>query len=143
MASDDIAARSGRPEGDVRLPWAGTFHAMANRILRDYAPNLGLDPSFSVLDRGDAADLMDVCRQERNVARLDRRFPRKDTCLAIYSHRVNTCGTLGDRTGRGTAERIEVVRAPRSDPGGHRSEPAGDAARRPIARSGAGRRWPG
>ncbi|MGB5623790.1 MAG: ATP-dependent helicase [Gammaproteobacteria bacterium] len=74
---------------DVRLPWAGTFHSIANRLLREYAPNLGLDPAFSVLDRGDAADLMDLVRHRLGLSRESRRFPRKDTCLAIYSRCVN------------------------------------------------------
>ncbi len=73
-----------------KLRWAGTFHSIANRLLRQYARNLGLDPGFTVLDRGDAADLMDVVRHERGLSGLAKRFPRKDTCLAIYSHRVNT-----------------------------------------------------
>ncbi|HEY7379450.1 MAG TPA: ATP-dependent helicase, partial [Steroidobacteraceae bacterium] len=73
-----------------QLRWAGTFHSIANRLLRHYARNLGLDPGFTVLDRGDAADLMDVVRHERGLSAQPRRFPRKDTCLAIYSHRVNT-----------------------------------------------------
>jgi DNA helicase-2/ATP-dependent DNA helicase PcrA len=55
-----------------------------------------------VLDRGDAADLMDVARHELGFSKVDatvegvgaRRFPRKETCLAIYSHRVNTQGPL-------------------------------------------------
>jgi len=75
---------------DVRLPWSGTFHAIANRLLRRHASRLGLDPGFSVLDRGDAADLIDVARHELGFSQLEKRFPRKDTCLAIYSHRVNT-----------------------------------------------------
>ena len=66
------------------LPWSGTFHSVANRLLRRYANNLGLDPGFSVLDRGDAADLMDVARHELGLSRKSRRFPKKDTCLAIY-----------------------------------------------------------
>jgi DNA helicase-2/ATP-dependent DNA helicase PcrA len=90
-----LAARSGRPEGDVRLPWAGTFHAMANRILREFAPNVGLTPGFSVLDRGDAADLMDVVRHRLDYSAGRRRFPRKDTCLAIYSRTVNSRRELG------------------------------------------------
>jgi DNA helicase-2/ATP-dependent DNA helicase PcrA len=89
------AARSGRPEGDIRLPWAGTFHAVANRILREFAPNLGLTPGFSVLDRGDAADLMDVVRHRLDYSAGRRRFPRKDTCLAIYSRTVNSRRELG------------------------------------------------
>ena len=90
-----LAARGGGPELDIRLPWAGTFHAVANRLLREYAPNLGLDPAFSVLDRGDAADLMDVARQRLDYGAAGRRFPRKDTCLAIYSRTVNSRRELG------------------------------------------------
>ena len=80
----------------VRLPWSGTFHSMANRLIRRHCGRVGLDPSFSVLDRGDAADLMDVVRHELGFSKAEKRFPRKETCLAIYSHRVNTQGKLAD-----------------------------------------------
>ncbi|MEM1263226.1 MAG: ATP-dependent helicase [Pseudomonadota bacterium] len=80
----------------VRFPWAGTFHSVANRLLRRYAGNLGLAPGFSVLDRGDAADLLDLLRQEHGYGERGRRFPRKDVCLAIYSARVNTQQPLDD-----------------------------------------------
>jgi DNA helicase-2/ATP-dependent DNA helicase PcrA len=73
-----------------RLSWAGTFHSIGNRLLRHYAPHLALDPQFSVIDRADAADLMDSVRQELGLAQLPQRFPRKETCLQIYSNRVNT-----------------------------------------------------
>ena len=76
------------------LPWSGTFHSVANRLLRRFAHNLGLDPGFSVLDRGDAADLMDVVRHELGLSRKSRRFPKKDTCLAIYSRCINARKTL-------------------------------------------------
>jgi DNA helicase-2/ATP-dependent DNA helicase PcrA len=72
------------------LPWSGTFHSIANRLLRRYAANLGLDPGFSILDRGDAADVLDVVRHELSLSKKSRRFPKKDTCLAIYSRCVNT-----------------------------------------------------
>lgn len=78
------------------LPWSGTFHSVANRLLRRYARNLGLDPGFSVLDRGDAADIMDVVRHEQKLTRAARRFPKKDTCLAIYSRCVNTQKPLSE-----------------------------------------------
>ena len=89
-------AEDGRNERSVasRLTWSGTFHAVGNRILRSFAPQIGLDPNFSVLDRSDAADLMDVVRHEQGLSAKDRRFPRKDACLAIYTHRVNTRLTL-------------------------------------------------
>ncbi|MGH8304839.1 MAG: ATP-dependent helicase, partial [Steroidobacteraceae bacterium] len=73
-----------------RLSWAGTFHSIGNRLLRHYASHLQIDPHFSVIDRGDAADLLDSLRQELGLAAREQRFPRKDTCLQIYSHRVNT-----------------------------------------------------
>jgi len=73
-----------------RLLWSGTFHSVGSRILRLYAKHLGLDPRFTVLDRADAADLMDVVRHELGFSAKDKRFPRKDLCLAIYSYRVNT-----------------------------------------------------
>ncbi len=73
-----------------RLLWSGTFHSVGNRILRLYAKHLGLSPNFTVLDRGDAADLLDVIRHEFGFSTLDKRFPRKDACLGIYTYRVNT-----------------------------------------------------
>ncbi len=79
-----------------RLSWAGTFHSMANRLLRHYARHLQLDPRFTVVDRGDSADLMDAVREELGLAAKAERFPRKDTCLAIYSYRVNTQRSLKD-----------------------------------------------
>ena len=80
----------------MRLPWSGTFHSIANRLIRRHAAAVGLDASFSVLDRGDAADLMDVVRHELGFSKAEKRFPRKDTCLAIYSHRVNTQRPLAE-----------------------------------------------
>lgn len=77
-----------------KLPWSGTFHSVANRLLRRFAANVGLDPGFSVLDRGDSADLMDVVRHELGLSRKARRFPKKDTCFAIYSRTVNAQTTL-------------------------------------------------
>jgi DNA helicase II / ATP-dependent DNA helicase PcrA len=79
-----------------RLAWAGTFHSIGNRLLRHYAGQLGLDPHFTVIDRSDAADLIDQVRTELGFAGKEQRFPRKDTCYAIYSHRVNTQKSLSE-----------------------------------------------
>jgi DNA helicase II / ATP-dependent DNA helicase PcrA len=79
-----------------RLSWTGTFHSIGNRLLRHYAKHLKLDPQFSVMDRGDSADLMDGLRQELGLASREQRFPRKETCLQIYSYRVNTQKPLKD-----------------------------------------------
>jgi len=91
-----ISTANGPPVSKSILPWSGTFHAVANRLIRQYAHNLGLDPGFSVLDRGDSADMMDVIRHELHLSRKSRRFPKKDTCLAIYSRCVNTQKPLLD-----------------------------------------------
>src|ERR1700720_579766 len=78
--------------------WAGTFHGIANKLLRLHASAIGLDPSFTVLDRSDSADLMNLVRNELGLHQKAARFPKKDTCLAVYSHTVNACchlaGTL-------------------------------------------------
>ncbi|TPV96687.1 MAG: ATP-dependent helicase [Myxococcales bacterium FL481] len=72
------------------LRWSGTFHAIANRLLRQFAPMLGLDPAFTVLDRQDAADLLDLVRVRLKLDRSEKRFPRKATCLSIYSRCANS-----------------------------------------------------
>jgi DNA helicase-2/ATP-dependent DNA helicase PcrA len=79
-----------------RLSWTGTFHSVGNRLLRHYAKHLKLDPQFSVMDRADSADLIDSLRQELGLAAKEQRFPRKETCLQIYSYRVNTQKSLKD-----------------------------------------------
>jgi DNA helicase-2/ATP-dependent DNA helicase PcrA len=77
-----------------RLSWIGTFHSIGNRLLRHYAKHLKLDPQFSVADRGDSADMLDSIRMELGLATKEQRFPRKETCLQIYSYRVNTQKSL-------------------------------------------------
>ena len=80
---------------EIDLPWAGTFHAVGARILREFADRIGLKPSFTILDRSDAADLMDVVRHDLGMSKKESRFPRKDTCLAIYSYAINKVRTGG------------------------------------------------
>src|ERR1700738_1456566 len=80
--------------GNIELPWAGTFHAVGARILREYARRIGLSPSFPILDRSDAADLLDVVRHDLGLSKKESRFPRKDTCLAIYSFAINSGASI-------------------------------------------------
>ncbi|MBN1270250.1 MAG: ATP-dependent helicase [Kiritimatiellae bacterium] len=81
-----IAARGAAVTGKV---WGGTFHATANRLLRIYAKAAGLSGDFTVMDQPDAEDLLNVIRHEMGLSGRERRFPRKSTCLAIYSRCVN------------------------------------------------------
>lgn len=70
--------------------WGGTFHAVAARLLRKYGKAVGLDPQFTIHDRSDSEDLLNVVRTALGLARNDRRFPKKGTCMAIYSRCVNS-----------------------------------------------------
>ena len=74
----------------VDLPWSGTFHAIGARLLREYATQIGLKPSFTILDRSDAADLMDLVRHDLGQSTKASRFPKKATCLTIYSFTINS-----------------------------------------------------
>ena len=91
-----VAAALGTPHGSasIALPWAGTFHAIGARILRQYAAAIGLEPSFTIHDREDSADLMDLVRHELKLSDTEKRFPTKSTCLQIYSRAVNATEPL-------------------------------------------------
>src|SRR5215475_8254564 len=71
------------------LTWSGTFHAIGARLLREYAPQIGLDRSFTIHDRGDSEDLLNLVRHDLGFSKTEKRFPAKGTCLAIYSRAVN------------------------------------------------------
>ena len=75
--------------GTAGKVWGGTFHAVANRLLRIYGEALGLPREFTVMDQGDAADLMNLIRSDLGLAKRERRFPKKLTLVKIYSHTVN------------------------------------------------------
>jgi DNA helicase-2/ATP-dependent DNA helicase PcrA len=72
------------------LAWAGTFHGIGARLLRIYAQQIGLDPDFTIHDREDSADLMNLVRHELGFSKMESRFPTKGTCLAISSRAVNS-----------------------------------------------------
>src|SRR5919201_2502818 len=63
------------------LAWSGTFHGIGARLLREYAQQIGLGPAFTIHDRGDSADLMNLVRHELGFSRTRDRFPMKGTCL--------------------------------------------------------------
>jgi hypothetical protein len=81
------------------LAWAGTFHGIGARLLREYAEQIGLDPAFTIHDREDSADLMNLLRHQLGLSKTESRFPTKGTCLAIYSRAVNAQLALGEVLG--------------------------------------------
>jgi DNA helicase-2/ATP-dependent DNA helicase PcrA len=71
------------------LAWSGTFHGIGARLIREYAGSIGLDPAFTIHDREDSADLMNLVRHELGFSQTAKRFPAKETCLAVYSRKIN------------------------------------------------------
>jgi DNA helicase-2/ATP-dependent DNA helicase PcrA len=72
------------------LSWSGTFHGIGARLLRIYAEQIGLNVDFTIHDREDSADLMNLTRHELGFSKTESRFPTKGTCLSIYSRAVNS-----------------------------------------------------
>ncbi len=99
-AAQSMAQRAGRrlhqalglraTQAPPVLPWAGTFHAIGARLLRDYAAQVGLPEHFSIIDRSDAQDLLALQRQALGLAAAHSRFPMAATCLAICSRTLNS-----------------------------------------------------
>src|ERR1700738_1788729 len=71
------------------LTWAGTFHGIGARLLREYSDQIGLDQAFTIHDREDSAALMNLVRHELGFSKTANRFPTKGTCVSIYSRCVN------------------------------------------------------
>jgi ATP-dependent DNA helicase UvrD/PcrA len=67
----------------------GTFHSFANLVLRRAGRPVGLEPGFTILDRSDAEDVLNLLRSRAGLDRKDRRFPRKNTILEVLSMAVN------------------------------------------------------
>ena len=78
------------------LAWSGTFHSVGARLLREYAGRIGLAPGFTIHDREDSADLLNLVRHELGYSGKHLRFPLKATCLGIYSAVINTQAPLND-----------------------------------------------
>lgn len=74
----------------------GTFHSFANYILRKYALQLKIYPNYSIVDRGDAEDIINLIRSDMGLNKKERRFPRKSTLTDIISKAVNKCTSIDD-----------------------------------------------
>ncbi len=88
-AGDLIGVRSERVRG-------GTFHSVANMLLRRYGRAIGLEPGFTILDRSDAEDLIALIRAQLGLNEKDKRFPRKGTIAEMFSKSENTLRPLDE-----------------------------------------------
>lgn len=96
IVGETLKERGEEEHAAVDLSWIGTFHSVANRVLRVQAKAIGLDPDFTIMDRGDAADMLDLLRYKLGFSRSEKRFPHKGSCVDIYSHVVNAQVELGE-----------------------------------------------
>ena len=75
---------------EVRRVWGGTFHSIANRILRRHAASLGYESNFTILDAEDSKDLVDSCVEEAAIDTKARRFPKGEVLREMFSLATNT-----------------------------------------------------
>jgi DNA helicase II / ATP-dependent DNA helicase PcrA len=75
---------------DTRRIWGGTFHSTGNRLLRRYAEPLGYRSNFTILDDEDSKEMMESAISSLGIKTLERRFPKGDVLLDIYSFVINT-----------------------------------------------------
>ncbi|MBI2988076.1 MAG: ATP-dependent helicase [Deltaproteobacteria bacterium] len=74
----------------------GTFHSFANIILRQHGRKLELSPAFTIMDRPDSEDVIQLLRAEMGLNTKEKRFPRKQTVAEIYSMALNKQWTIPD-----------------------------------------------
>ncbi|MDE1171655.1 MAG: ATP-dependent helicase [Verrucomicrobium sp.] len=80
---------------DISRMWGGTFHHVANRLLRRHAGALGYGQDFTILDRDDAKDLLGGCYADAGINPKDKQFPKGDVALEIFGLAANMRQTVG------------------------------------------------
>jgi DNA helicase-2/ATP-dependent DNA helicase PcrA len=75
---------------DTRRIWGGTFHSIGNRLLRRHADAIGYRSNFTILDDEDAKEMMETSISATGINTLEKRFPKGDVLLDIYSFLLNT-----------------------------------------------------
>lgn len=83
-------------EGNIKLPWAGTFHHIAYKLLRQYAPLLGYNNNFTILDSDDSKDVLKLCLQQEGIDRKSKRFPSPAVIGSVISFARNAERTIED-----------------------------------------------
>jgi DNA helicase-2/ATP-dependent DNA helicase PcrA len=121
-AAQELLGRAGRlsDRSAAGRVWGGTFHSVANRVLRLHGRRLGLDPGFSILDSGDVTELFGMIRSDLGLHHAGeggaarRRSPRASTLASIYDRVVNTGERLQvvlDRSFPWCAQEAEGIKA--------------------------------
>ncbi|MGE3466120.1 MAG: ATP-dependent helicase [Pyrinomonadaceae bacterium] len=81
---------------NVHRTWGGTFHRIANLILRRHAVSIGFDSNYSILDSEDSRDFINVCIDDAVIDTKKRRFPKAEIVQSIMSYASNTDQPIED-----------------------------------------------
>ena len=90
LGAGDVCDAALVQKSAIRRICGGTFHSAASALLRRHGHLIGLHPDFTIMDRGDSEDLLNLARTELKLPKSENRFPLKGTCLDIYSRCINT-----------------------------------------------------
>ena len=107
-AAQEMLSRAERLVGSAGARvHGGTFHSVAHRLLRQFGPAAGLAADFTIMDQGDAVDLMQLSRGALGFAKTNKRFPKKETLHYLYSRHINTELPLDELLHREFAQFLE------------------------------------
>ena len=81
---------------NVHRVWGGTFHRIANLMLRRHATSIGYDANYSILDSEDARDLLNLCIEDAAIDTKKKRFPKAEVLQSIISYANNTDADIAD-----------------------------------------------
>ncbi len=99
-AAQEMTGRAGfLMGGECQQVMGGTFHAMANLLLRRYGHHVGYSPNFTILDRSDAEGIINLLKSSLDLTGAGKRFPRKQVILNIISGSVNKSISFDDLVG--------------------------------------------
>jgi len=90
-AAHEMLSRAERLVGSATARvQGGTFHSTGHRLLRQFGAAGGLPSDFTIMDQGDAEDLIQLSRAHLGYAQKNKRFPKKETLHHVYSRHINT-----------------------------------------------------
>lgn len=95
-AAKEMMERARKQVGDsVGTLMSGTFHHVCNRFLRQFAPRLGYEHGFTILDQDESRSLIKKCIAQC-VPKADKKFPKKDVIGALISNAANRCISIDE-----------------------------------------------
>jgi DNA helicase II / ATP-dependent DNA helicase PcrA len=81
---------------NVHRIWGGTFHRIANLVLRKHAVSIGYSSNYSIFDSEDAKEFVNVCIDEAGIDTKAKRFPKAEVIQDIISYANNTDAPIED-----------------------------------------------